>query len=478
MTDLLIKAYDPELFREQGHQLIDRLSSYLIDCRDRKDIPVLSPGQPNDYWKEWKSKDKSCDLLSVIEPVIAGANHLHHPRYAGHQVVPPVPVAALGEFVSDLLNNGMAIYEMGPSGSVIERETIEWIGKHCGFNEAGGVLTSGGTLGNLTALLAARQQMLPENVWKNGLRPDTRPAVMVSRQSHYSIDRAVRIMGWGDEGIIKLDVDEFYRIDISRLEESLMKAQNEGLQVIAIIGNAGTTATGTYDDLVALAEFAQRYKLWFHIDGAHGGAVVLSEKYKYLAKGLEMADSVVIDFHKLLLTPALTTAVLFKNEKHSFQTFAQEASYLLANEEHPWHDSAMRTIECTKKMMGLKIHILRTLYGDQLFSDYIESRYDITREFAKMVIRRPDWEIATEPESNILCFRYAPVQPDITDTNALNEHIRAEFRRIGKYYIVQTRLDGRVYLRMTLMNPFTDEWEINGILEDAEGFAQTFAAIK
>ncbi|HRY99761.1 MAG TPA: pyridoxal-dependent decarboxylase [Bacteroidales bacterium] len=471
MTGILNKAYDPELFRIQGHPLIDRMAAYLESCYHDRELPVLEAGEPQDLWKIWTDLAPDADLMDMLEPVLRFANRLHHPRYAGHQVVPPVPLAALGEMVSALLNNGMAIYEMGPSGTVIEREVIEWLGRKCGFDSPDGFLTSGGTAGNLTALLAARQHKVPGNVWANGLPAGMRPGVMVSSTAHYSIDRAVRVMGWGAAGIIPLPVDEAFRIDPSRMEEAFSAARQQGITPVALVGSAGTTATGTYDDLAFLAAFCRDHNLWFHVDGAHGGAVVLSEKYRHLARGFELADSIVIDFHKLLLTPALTTAVLFREGSRSYSTFAQEADYLLDPADRPWYDSAARTLECTKKMMGLKIYLLRRSYGDEIFREYIDSRYDMTRRFAQMVVERPGWEIATAPMSNILCFRYAPSGLGPEETNNLNATLRERFRQEGRFYLVKTLLDGRLWLRMTVMNPFTAEPEMRDILDLAEGWA-------
>lgn len=471
MTGIVNKAYDPELFRKQGHQLIDRMADYLGSCYHDSELPVLEAGDPEDLWVIWKQLSSGGDLDDSLAPVLRFANRLHHPRYAGHQVVPPVPLAALGEMVSDLLNNGMAIYEMGPSGTVIEREVVEWLGRKCGFPEPGGYLTSGGTVGNLTALLAARQQKVAGDVWANGLPAGMRPGVMVSSAAHYSIDRAVRVMGWGGSGIIPLEVDERFRIDTSRLESAFQWAQRQGITPVALVGSAGTTATGTYDDLVTLAGFCRDHNLWFHVDGAHGGAVALSDKYRHLASGMELADSVVIDFHKLLLTPALTTAVLFREASHPYSTFAQEADYLLNPAERPWYDSAARTLECTKKMMGLKVYLLRRTYGDEIFREYIDSRYDMTRCFAEIVTQRSGWEIATAPMSNILCFRFAPAEHSKESIDQLNAHIRDRFRKDGRYYLVKTTLNGKLWLRMTVMNPFTGEKEMNGILDLAESWA-------
>lgn len=353
MDDILKKAYNPEAFRKEGHELVNLLADYLQDCMSQKEMPVLPWIDPEMQHADWKKfLDKKNTPKEFYQKFLDQSNHLHHPNYIGHQVVPPLPIAALTDLMATFSNNGMAIYEMGPAATAIERNVIEWLLGFFGWDKnANGLLTSGGSLGNLTGLLAARQAVKEYDVWEAGV--DGNLAVMVSAESHYSVDRSVRIMGLGDKGIIKLPVDDQHRIKVDLLPGIFDEAKSNGKIVMALVGNACSTSTGIYDHNDEMADFCAQNKIWFHIDGAHGGAAIISEKYKYLTKGIEKADSVVIDFHKMMLTPALTTAVIFKNGKTSYEAFTQKASYLLNKKgEINWFDGAGRTIECTKKAMG------------------------------------------------------------------------------------------------------------------------------
>ncbi len=454
--ELLRRAYDPESFRKEGHQLIDLLADYLQDCQTQKDMPVLPWIDPNTHHKDWKEfLNQKSSPKEFYQKFIDQSNHLHHPNYIGHQVVPPLPIAALTDLMATFSNNAMAIYEMGPASTSIERNVIEWLLGFFGWGEsANGLLTSGGSLGNLTGLLAARQAVAEYDVWENGVAGDL--AVMVSSQSHYSVDRSVRIMGLGDKGVIKLPVDDQHRIIVDQLPKTLQRAKDEGKIVMALVGNACSTSTGTYDRNDEMADFCAENNIWFHIDAAHGGPAIISEKYKHLTKGIEKADSVVIDFHKMMLTPALTTAVIFKNGNTSYETFTQKASYLLNKKgEINWYDGAGRTIECTKKAMGLKVYLMIKTYGDDLFSSYVDQTYDLAREFAELINETPYFELATKPDSNIVCFRLVKDGLSDDEINSLNANIREKIKKDGTFYIVQTVVDGKVYLRITIMNPFT-----------------------
>jgi len=329
------------------------------------------------------------------------------------------------------------------------------------------LITSGGSLGNLTGLLAARQAVKQYDVWESGVQGDL--AVMVSSESHYSVDRSVKIMGLGDSGVIKLPVSN-HKIRVDALPAMLHQAHNEGKKVIALVGNACSTSTGIYDHNDELADFCQANHIWFHVDAAHGGAALLSSKYKHLTKGIERADSIVIDFHKMMLTPALTTAVLFKDGSRSYQAFTQKASYLLDKKgEIPWYDGAGRSIECTKRAMGLKVYMLIKTYGNELFSSYVEKTYDLAHEFEVYINSLDDFELGARPESNIVCFR---LKNPKGDSNTQMASIRGKIIREGEYYIVQTVIDGDVYFRITIMNPFTDMKILRGLIEKIRSYNQ------
>jgi L-2,4-diaminobutyrate decarboxylase len=289
---------------------------------------------------------------------------------------------------------------------------------------------------------------------------------MVSEQAHYCVDRAARIMGWGEEGIIKVPVNERYQMRTELLESYYEKAKTAGRQVIAVVGSACTTSTGSFDDLETIRQFCEEHQLWFHIDGAHGAAAVFSPKYKKLVKGLERADSVVMDFHKMLLTPSITTALVFKKEEDSYRTFAQKAQYLWeAEEDREWFNLAKRTFECTKLMLSLKVYAILKTYGTQLWEEYVTKVIDTGRRFGQLVEAHPYFELATAPECNIVCFRYVPkgVQ-DLEALNQLNENIRQQLLEEGRFYIVKTNLGGVLWLRCTFTNPFTTEQDLKSLL--------------
>ncbi len=465
--NLINEAFDAENFRQLGHQLIDFLADEML-ADDNETDGVLAwqePAAALEHWKNDFNRGKQPSTFDFYKKAVQQSIRLRHPKYMGHQISPTASVAVLAGLVGEYINNGMGVYEMGIVGSTLDRVVVRQAAEQLGFSEqADGILTSGGTLANLTALLTARATKAREQVWKEGTRQ--RYALMVSAQAHYCVDRAARIMGWGEEGIIKIPVNEQYAMQTELLEEYYQAAQNKGIQILAVVGSACSTSTGTFDDLEAIAAFSQKYNLWFHVDGAHGAALAYANKYKHLVKGIHLADSVTMDFHKMLLTPSVTTALLFKQGTENFKTFAQEAQYLFEEQEgYDWNNMAKRTFECTKLSLSLRIYSILRTHGLELFDEYVTKVIDTTHLMAELIKVDPDFELAAQPESNIICFRHRPADLALDQLNTHNEQIRSSIRDKGEYYIVKTSLQGQTFLRCTFTNPFTEKEHLKGLLE-------------
>lgn len=506
LPEALRSAYSPESFRAHGHALVDQLADYLTRAQAGQ-LPVLPAGEPDELLARWPAQfaaGPGPGLLALLPRILAESNHLHHPRYVGHQVSAPLPVSALCELVSALLNNGMAVFEMGPVAVAMERNLSSFFAAQFGLPAAAeGVFTSGGSAGNLTALLAARQARAGFDSWEAGLAGGPQLAILAADQAHYCVPRAAKVMGLGQDGVIAVPTDDHFRLRPDALPAALAEAARRGRRVFAVVASAGSTATGAFDPLPPIADFCAAHGLWLHVDGAHGAAAALSPRYRHLVAGIERADSVVLDAHKMLLQPALLTLVLFRDGRDSYATFAQRASYLFtepapesdpapaqrpgpaaaqamtahAMTAHEWWNPGLRTLECTKKMMILKLFVSLSQYGTRLFSDYITATFDLARAFADRLRAAGDFTVAVAPEANIVCFRYTPPAGDgahpasQADGDALQEKIRQRLLTDGSFYLVKTRLPTGVHLRTTLINPLTTLAELDALLAAIRGAA-------
>lgn len=455
-------AYDPARFRAEGHKLVDALADQLArwQAREGAAVPWRAPAEARDAWAG--TEGQAGDLVEDLAHFAASSTPLFHPRVLAHQVPPPLPSSALAEAVSAFVNNGMAVAEMGPAAVPIELTVIAWMCRTLGLPAgSGGVLTSGGSLGNLTALLAMRQARAGFDAWSGGSHAGPPLAVIVSADAHYSIARALRVMGWGDGGAIKAQLDGHHRMTASAVEAALARADR---RVIGIVASAGSTATGAFDPLPEIADLAAARQLWLHVDAAHGGGLAVSPTQRGKLAGIERADSVVWDAHKLLMMPALVTAVLYRDERHAYGAFAQEASYLFASTkpEATWWDLGQRTLECTKRAMAVEVWTTLRAHGEGLLGEIVDRQRALTVALADRVRAADDFELALEPESNIICYRHLP--PGGTDLDAHNRALRTRVVEDGTFYIVGTQLPRGFFLRSTLMNPLIEESDLDALL--------------
>lgn len=468
--------FDAAEFRGTGHELIDLLADYL-DRNLQAQGDVLDWEAPQDAIANWQAPlplQPSHDLRGFIaalrDEVLARTLHIHHPRNMGHQVAPPLPMAALCDLVAAITNQAMAVYETGPSATLIERQVIRWLGELIGWQATEGVLTSGGAQANLTALLAARQvqaRKLGRDVWKHGVDNGQLLCFLASEHAHYSVSRAAGIMGLGTDAVIKVATDAKGRIDPQALERAYTECLSRGKQPFAVVANAACTPTGSVDPLQAIGQFCRAHDLWFHVDGAHGASALLSTKHKHALQGIALADSVVWDGHKLLYMPATVSAVLFREPQHSYAAFAQEASYLFqgdsATDEH--YNSSYRTLECTKRMMGLKLWAAFSLYGADQLGQLVDTVFETARSLAMKLEDANDFELLMQPQTNIVCFRHLGGACSPAELSRHQAEIRQRIVRNGDFHLTQVEWHGEIWLRTTIMNPLTNEADLQALID-------------
>ncbi len=461
-------AYDPETFRREGKQLIDRLADLFLRLSSDEPGPVIEWTPPEELLPQYPAElEGGADFQELCARTLSDSIQVRHPRFVGHQVSVPLPTAALTDLLASFLSNGMAIYEMGQVATVMERRVTDWLCAKVGWGpEASGILTAGGTLGNLTALLAARQSRAPYDAWEQSGSEHPPLAILTNDQAHYSIARIGRILGLGAQGIIPVPVDTRFRMRPDALPAALQQARDQGRHVIAVIANVCSTATGSYDPLPPIADFCESEGLWLHADGAHGASLLLSKTHRHRLEGIERADSVLWDLHKMMMMPALTTALLFRRTEASYVTFAQKASYLFEGpQKEDWSEIGQRTFECTKRMMSLRPYISLAVHGEKVFEEYVDTTVALAATLADLVDAAPDFELAIRPEANIVCFRHRPAGIAEGDLDALQSRLKLRLMKSGEFYLVQTTLPRGRFLRCTMMNPFTTSSDLEVLLE-------------
>jgi L-2,4-diaminobutyrate decarboxylase len=398
-----------------------------------------------------------------LETFLERSTRLHHPGELAHQVASPDMGAALADLVHGAINQPMSIFEMGSAANAAEAVVVEWMCERIGWGPgAGGVLTHGGSLANLTALLAARAAAAP-SAWTDGVDGDL--AVLAPPSAHYSVKRSVAMLGLGERAVVPLEVDDYERIVPAGLEAAVERAAAGGRRPVALVAAACATSTGLHDDLDAIGSFCRERGIWFHVDAAHGASALLSEEHRHLLRGIDRADSVVWDAHKMLRTSSLCAAVLVREAPRLEAAFQQRASYLIYEDpQAAGPDLLGRQVECTKAPLGLKVLLNLALRGERGLGEYVAEQYAKTLRFWETISARDGFECLCRPESNILCFRYG-------EDAALQVELRERLLAEGRFHLSSTEVSGERWLRVSVMAPATNQATIEELLDSIERLA-------
>jgi len=423
--------FGPET-RALAHDVVDALFDHVEQIEGR---PVVA----------WRSAEElraslgGATPMECVKQILDNAIQLHHPAYMGHQVCPPFPTAAIADLVISTLNQSTAVWEMSPIGTVIEQEVIRWLIECAGYPATAlGTAVSGGSAANLTGLLAAR-----------ACRPDRR-AILCGADTHYSVARAAAIMGIDE--VVKVPTDDEHRMDIGALAAML-----EDRKPMAIVATAGSTATGSFDDLRAIAELRDRHDTWLHVDAAHGASVLLSPSLKHLVEGLDRADSFSWDPHKMMWMPLSLGAILVRDGVWLRRAFEADAPYLFHGARASDNLGEM-TIQCSKRADAVKLWLTLQIAGTEPIVRALEHVTEMTRYLYERVAASDDFEAMHVPDFNIFCFRHR-------GDDALNARLREDVIRSGQAWITSTILKGQRVLRVTMINPRTEREHVDAMLE-------------
>ncbi|MFI0417750.1 pyridoxal phosphate-dependent decarboxylase family protein [Spongiactinospora sp. 9N601] len=450
-----------EEFAGAAHDTVDSLAAYVEESQAGLP-PVLTNRPPGelaarlglDRWIREGGMTAET-YRGFLAGYLAAGTRVHHPAHLAHQIAAPFFPAALADFVHGAANNPMALYEMGASAATVEFTVIRWMLEKTGLaGQGGGVLTHGGSLAGLTALLAARAAAAPD-AWRAGT-PAGELALLVPASAHYSLARSAAILGLGEDAVFELATDPLGRVLPERLPAALDRVRRAGRRPMALVAGACATGTGLYDDLRAIGAFCREHGIWYHVDGAHGASALLSERHRHLLDGIETADSITWDAHKMLGTSSLAAAVLVRRAEDLDRAFRQEASYLFYGERE--FDTMGRTVECSKAELGLKVFLNLAWYGERGLGEHVAARYATARRLWELAAARPGFTCPYEPQSNIVCFRYGG--PD-TDQAAIRARLMAQ----GDFYLSSAEIAGIRYLRAAVMAPATGDKTLSALLD-------------
>jgi aromatic-L-amino-acid decarboxylase len=393
-----------------------------------------------------------------------------HPRFFAFINATADPLGTAADYLAAAMNSNCW---GGDHASIhVERQVVRWLAAILGLpSEAEGILTSGGSMANFTALATARAARAPE-VREVGFAGTSPLVVYASDEVHNCVDKAVDLLGIGWRQLRKIPTDERCRVRVDLLEAAIAADRREGRQPAIVVGNAGTVNTGAIDPLDRLADLCAAEGLWFHVDGAYGAMASLSPRLRPLFAGLERADSVAADPHKWLYVPYEAGAALVREPGRMADAFRRPAPYLVHDPDSPVAGPVSfneRGPELSRGFKALKVWMGLKRHGRQGYARTIERDVDLAAFLARAVRERPDFELLSEPTLSIACFRYRPPGRDFSgdDLDRLNRQIVNRLVGSGSFFLAPTILKGRTAMRTAIVNFRTREADLLALLEEA-----------
>lgn len=390
--------------------------------------------------------------------------HLDHPRYFAFVPGPSNFISAMADAIASSFNVFSGAF-IGPSGvAQIEVTTIEWLRELFRFpKDAGGLFVSGGSMANMTGLAVARHVMLAGNT--------TNATIYFSDQTHSSVAKGLKILGFQQFQIRKIPSDERFRLSVEALRQKIAADRLQGMVPFCVVANAGTTNAGAADPIKELSAFCKTEGLWLHVDGAYGGSAAITERGRKILDGIELADSLGIDPHKWMFQPYEIGCVLVRNREHLKNTFRFSAEYLKLNEQCAEQiNFCDYGVQLTRGFRALKLWLSLKAFGVEAFQQAITKGMENAEFVESLLKQKPCWEIITPAQLGIITFRYVVGGLDENQLSALNNRIAQDMIYSGYAMLSPTILGGKHVLRMCTINPRTTHDDLKRTIEMLEEY--------
>lgn len=398
----------------------------------------------------------------AIEYFLKDSLSVHHPQCVAHLHCPSLVVSQAAEVLINATNQSMDSWDQSPSATIIEIKLIEWLRAQVGYQPGdAGVFTSGGTQSNLMGLMLARDAYFARqghSVQQNGLTGDLRKIrVLCSENAHFSLQKNMALMGMGYQSVTLVKSDQYARMDLNDLAEKVTQSEADGEQILAIVATAGTTDAGAIDPLRAIANLAAKHQIWVHVDAAWGGALLLSEQYRDYLDGLELVDSITLDFHKQFFQTISCGAFLLKEARH-YELMRYQAAYLNSefDEAQGVPNLVSKSLQTTRRFDALKLWMGLEALGQKQYAEIIDHGVTLAQQVARYIAEQSSLELVMEPQLASVLFRFNPLSLAECGNSAValvNQRIGDALLETGRANVGVTEFNGVTCLKMTLLNP-------------------------
>ncbi|WP_424963571.1 pyridoxal phosphate-dependent decarboxylase family protein [Ekhidna sp.] len=463
--------FSPEQFEKLLNKTSDLVINQLADLENKKAYHYF-PQKEVESWfdeplpKEGMNPEMVIDLFQ--EKVMDTATNNVGPYMYAYVMAGGSQMSLLAEKLTATINQNVGKWHLGPAASEIEKRVVQWAGELTTFGkDCGGVMVSGGSAANLAGLTVARNIFFEkENIREKGLFGMKPFTVYASTEVHGCVDKSLMELGIGTNQLRKIEVNHDFTINLEALKAAIEKDKSAGFTPFCMVGTAGTVNTGAIDDLTALAAIAKEDGMWFHIDGAYGGLPACLKSIQKEYKGIELADSLALDFHKWMYQTFEAGCLLVKDFSILQRTYFKQASYLDTRlEEHGRTNFNEHYFQLTRNAKAIKVWMSLKTYGMKKLKAMIQKDIDLAHYLGEQVEKANDFELKSTSHLAVTCFRYTNGLTDEKAIDELNRKLIPALEKDGRVFITGTTLHHQFVIRACLINHRMHEGTVDYLLK-------------
>ncbi len=442
-------------FRKYAHELVDWMVDYLENIEA---YPVKSPVKPGEIIAQLpdippNDPEPFSQIMRDFEKIIMpGVTHWQHPNFHAYFPANSSPPSVLAEMLTATLGLQCMIWQTSPAAAELEERTMQWLQQMLDLpGKWDGVIQDTASTATLCSILTAREQHANYRINRAGLMGSPRLVVYCSEQTHSSIDKAVKIAGIGSDNLRKIPVDENYAMRPELLENAIRTDMTAGYRPLCVVATLGTTGSTAIDPLRPIGEICQRFGIWLHVDAAFAGTALVLPEFRWMADGLELANTFVFNPHKWMFTNFDCTAYFVKDKSALIRTFEILPEYLKTADDNRVNNYRDWGIQLGRRFRALKLWFVIRSYGVKGIRKKVRQHIALAQQAVKWIIAHPDFELLAPAPLNAICFRFHPAAISNEDLlNELNEKLLHRLNASGEVFLTHTKLNGRYTIRLII----------------------------
>jgi len=456
-------------FRKQGHKLIDRIADYYAQIEQ---YPVKSQAAPREIYNKVpgrapvKGEPFEQIMNDFEEYIMPGITHWQHPSFFAYFNANTSFPSILGELLTSAIGAQCMIWDTSPAAAELEERVCEWIKRASGLPESWhGVIQDTASTATLCALLMARERYSTYAINRRGFSDLPALRIYCSSEAHSSIEKAVKIAGFGSENLVKIAVDETLAMIPEALEQQIIEDQDAGLVPLCVITAIGTTGTHAIDPVKPVGELCAKHNIFYHVDAAHAGNALILEEYQHLIEGVELVDSYVFNPHKWMFTNFDCSLFYTRDKETLIRTFEIMPEYLKTQHDQVVNNYRDWGIQLGRRFRALKLWFVLRSFGLEGIKKKFRSHIELARYFADEIKQRDHFELLAPVPLNLVCFRFNPGQLEEVEINKLNEKIERSINESGKSYITHTKIAGKYTLRACIGQTNVEQRHVKALID-------------